>query len=228
MTALIQTQTTGSLKDLSGLLKRQLDQKPVAAPEKPSKPQNVVPLTQEARDAISALSGLLEAVELPSERRALTLTEQIDLLALGSTAKKVEAAVKKAVAAVKQAVFFDFDVALEEDQDPEQLPLDGEEKHYLVKQEKVVGDTGQRFTRELAEGAPVVAAIDLHELWQQGKISRADYYQATRKPDLPRETDEEGLLELLNKKPNLLPVIGDVVQPGKVTASFHIRTVTGG
>jgi hypothetical protein len=210
--------------DLAAVIKTLADRKVTAAPEKPSAAPKVVPVKAEAKAAISRLNDELASTELPSERRALSLLEQKELLALGSDAKAAEKALKVAVAAVKTSVFNHFDVGLEADNYADELPVDEKTGHYLVENELEVSGTGKKFVRQLSQGSPTVTGDALRKLYDEGKISRRQYYQATYRPEV-RPVNEEGLLDLLKSKPELLDVLAEVITPGTVTASFWIRDV---
>jgi hypothetical protein len=218
-------QTVEKAKSLTDALKTLANRKPAASPQKASEAPRVVPVSPEAFDAISRLSDELRAVELPSERRSLTVQERVALMELADDAKKAKQATEDAVAAVKTAVFNHFDVGLEEDEDA--LPLDAKGEHYLVAEELPVPGTGKKFVRQLAESAPQISAPKIKKLWDEGKISRSVYYRITRQPVVPREVDEEGLLDELKRNPELFSVLGEAITPGRVTASFWIRDTEG-
>jgi hypothetical protein len=214
--------------DLDSVLKAIAARKPASAPEKPATAPKIVEVSQATRDAITRLNRELSTTVLPSERRRLSPTELIELSRLGTDAKLVQKGVEQAVAAVRQAAFNHLDVGLEADNDPETLAdyLDSKNGHYLVEGEQEIPGTGKRFVRQLAQSAPIITAAELKKLWEQGKISRALYYRLTKKVEVPRELDEDALLDELKRCPEVADKIAEAIQPGKVTASFWIRDVS--
>ena len=210
--------------DLTEILKALTDAKPSAKDvQTVSKPSNTVAVTQEALTALSALSDLLKAVEVPSARVVATPSQRSSMMELASTAKDVVPAINAAVDAVREAIFNHFDVLLETATDTSEFAKD-KNGHYLVKDEVIVPEQGgKRFTRELREQAPTVTAKDLRQAWQDGDISRADYFAATKHVEVPREVVPEQLVDLLKRKPKLLPIIGKRITPGSVTSAFYVR-----
>jgi hypothetical protein len=212
-------------EDLATVIKNLADRKVTAAPEKPAVAPKVVPVQKAALAALNRLSDELTTTELPTERRALTLKEQRELLALASDAKSAKKALDMAVAGVKTAVFNHFDVNLEEDNYVDELPVDPKTGHYLVENQMEVPGSGKKFVRQLAQGSPTVTGDALRRLFEEGKLTRRQYYAATYRPEV-RPVDEDGLLDLLKTKPELLDVLAEVIIPGTVTASFWVRDVT--
>ncbi len=197
------------------------------AVEKASKPSNTVAVSTKAEKALEALSDLLKTVEVPSERRPATVEERAAMMRLASTAKDTVPAINAAVDNVKRAIFNHFDLILEDLWDEEKLatvPVDPKSGHYLVKQEvEVPEEGGKRFTRELQKSAPQVTAEALRQAWKDKLITRQDYMDATKHVDVPREVVPEQLADLLKRKPKLLTVVKDIMEPGKVTAKFWVR-----
>lgn len=171
--------------------------------------------------AISRLHKLLRAVEVPSERRTVTLDEAQGLMDLAEAAKAAKKGAKQAEAVVKKAIYNHFDVLIEHEDD---LPVD-KDGHYLVADEIEVPGTGKKFARELRETQPVVTEEDLRKLRDNGVISNREYMQATRHVDSPREVDNDGLAALLKSKRDLLPKIADILVPGEITSAFYVRDV---
>ena len=224
MTSLVPHQDAELLKDgdsLTDVLTRLADSKVVAEAERPSTPPKIIPVTPEAMAALKRLSVDLGAVALPSERRALTDTEANHLILLHRDTKAAEKALKMTAASVKEAVFNHLDVRLEEDNEPEALPVD-KNGHYLVKGEFEPKGTGLRFCRELRQAAPDITGEDLLSLYEGGKITREQYLKATRQV---RVVDEEGLLKVIKTDPTILEALAEVVEPGAVTAAFTVREV---
>lgn len=208
--------------NLSTLLTRVASRKVVAEPEVPHKEPRVIPVSEVQQKALWHITRDLRTTPLPEDRRMLTHAEQADLITLGKDVKAAEKALAVAVAALKTAVFNHFDVSLERDNPDEDLPYDEKTGHYLVGGELVVEEAGLRFTRELKQGSPDLTADHLLTLFEEGKMTRAEYLKATRQI---REVDEDGLMNVLRKRADLLADIEEIIEPGKVTASFHIREV---
>lgn len=222
--------------DLTELLKKLLDQKPSAkAAERPSNGTKLVEVAEDARKAVSAFYDRLRAVEVPSTRRELTPEEAKNLLEVTDLAKKAKQAIAKVEGTdgvAREAVFNAMDVALEwaHNVGPGEAPYPIDSRgHYLAKQSMPVPGTGKRFSRELRENAPSVLAADLHRLYLEGKITRGQYLRATRRVDVPRELNPEGLAAEIRKDPDLLQTLAEAgaITPGDVTASFHIREDKG-
>lgn len=216
-------QALADVLNLQEILTRIADRKAAAEPEVPHKAPQVVPVSPAQQKALQHLTRDLKDTVLPDERRVLTTEEQHSLIRLGADAKAVEKTVKVAVAAIKTAVFNHFDVRLEEDKDEEgilDLPYDPDSGHYLVDCELVVEDLDLKFSRELRQASPDLTAEHLLSLYEDDKITRKDYLDATRQV---RVVDEDGLMKVIRRDPSILLDIEEIIEPGKVTASFYIR-----
>lgn len=225
MTQLVPQATDLAVQDddnLSTLLTRVAARKVVAEPEVAHKEPRVVPVSETQQKALWSVAVDLGATTLPTSRRTLELDEQIDLATIARDAKIAEKTLKVANAAIKTAFFNHFDVTLEEDNPDEELPYDEKSGHYLVDCELVLEEEALRITRELRQGAPDLTADHLLALYEDGKMTRAEYLKATRQV---RVLDEDGLMSVLRKRADLLEDIEEVIEPGNVTASFWIRDV---
>lgn len=224
MTTLVPTQNTDS-QDLDAILRTLADTKITKAPESVSKLPTTVQVTPAQIQAVRSLYGILETTEVPSERRTLTGFEHKNLMDLVTTAKAARSAAERAEEAVRTAVFNHFDVELESmpGVSRDDLPRDVK-GFYQVAGELEVDGLGKRFVRELAQAAPEITARDFKELRDAGLISRAEYYTVTRKADVPRVVDEDGLLAKL-KDPKFAKIVSEVIRPGKVTNRFFVRDI---
>ena len=227
MTSLVpqaQASALDGAADLESVIKTLANRKVKSVSERPSKAPKIVPVTQTQRDAISRLNDDLSSTTLPLTRRLLNETELAQTLALASDAKLAIKAATVAVDHVKTAVFNHLDIGLETDNDASDLPSDAK-GHYLVDGEIIVGDTGQRFTRETRQASPALTEAGLKQLLNDGKITRAAYMRMTQHVEAPRVLNEDGLLAELKRNPELLEVIAEVIEPGQVTSSFWVRDV---
>lgn len=226
MTDVVQNLEIDPKADLSEILRvlsESNGSKPEAKARKSlSKRSNPVEVSSAALAALSTLSGLLEAVKVPSGRRLTTPAEREEMMDLATAAKTAQKGVEAAVDAVKEAVFNHLDVLVERYGSTDDLKKD-ENGHYLVKGELFVDTREKRFTRELREQKPNVTAADLRDMWQAGEISRQDYMDATKHVEVPREIVEDKLADLLKRKPELLSKIAKILVPGKVSAAFYVR-----
>lgn len=231
MTSLVPQSKPGKDLDLTGdlaeVLRRISSTKAVAEPEEPAEPRNTVAVKKEALEALDRLSGLLQTIEFPDERRELSLKELKEYEDLASNSKEAQKALADAVEAVKKAFFGHLDTRLLQDNDEADLPRDEENGWFLVEGEQEIPGTGKRLKRELAESQPQISASALKALWESGKISRADYYGMTvHQP--ARAFDGDRFLAYLKKKPSLIPKLADIIVPGKMTARFWVRPVKKG
>jgi hypothetical protein len=208
--------------NLESLLTRVASRKVVAEPEVPHKTPKVVAVPPRQKAALKHLARDLDGFELPSERRTLTEAEQRSMVLMTHDAKAAAKAVSAATAAIKTAVFNHFDVTLESDNDIEDLPYDEASGHYLVDCELLVEGTGLKFTRELRQGSPDLTHEHLLALYEDGKLTRDEYLKATRQV---RVVDEDGVMKVIRNRPDILADIEEVIEPGKVTASFWVREV---
>lgn len=208
--------------NLETLLTRIASRKVVAEPEVPHKEPKVVLVPPRQKSALRHLARDLDGLELPSERRTLTESEQKNFVLLAADAKQATKAVSMAVDAIKTAAFNHMDVTLEADNDIEDLPYDEKTGHYLVDCELVVEGTGYKFTRELRQGSPDLTHEHLLALYEDGKLTRPEYLKATRQI---RVVDEDGVMDVIRKRPDVLADIEEIIEPGKVTASFWVREV---
>lgn len=207
---------------LETVLARVASRKVAAEAEVPHKTPKVIPVSPEQQKALQHVTRDLKATNLPADRRALTEEEQRELAVLGRDVKRSEKILSVAVQALKTAVFNHFDVRLEEDNDPEDLPVDQKTGHYLVAGELGVESEGLRFIRQLSPSAPDITADNLLDLYEDGFLTRQEYLKATRQT---RVVDEDGLMDVIRARPEVLADIEPILTPGKVTASFHIREV---
>lgn len=226
MTQLVpQTPDTLKVQDednLSTLLTRVASRKVVAEPEVPHKTPKVVPVSPAQQKALQHVSRDLKVTELPSERRLMSPTEIHNLAVLGKDVKTAEKVLSIANAGIKTAVFNHLDVGLEISNSGEDLPYDEKSGHYLVGGDVVVEEAGLRFCRELRQGSPDLTADHLLSLYEDGKMTRTEYLKATRQV---RVLDEDGLMKVLRTRADLLADIEEIIEPGKVTASFYIRDI---
>lgn len=226
MTQLVpQTPDTLEVQDednLSTLLTRVASRKVVAEPEVPHKTPKVVPVSPAQQKALQHVSRDLKVTELPSERRLMSPTEIHNLAVLGKDVKTAEKVLSIANAGIKTAVFNHLDVGLEISNSGEDLPYDEKSGHYLVGGDVVVEEAGLRFCRELRQGSPDLTADHLLSLYEDGKMTRTEYLKATRQV---RVLDEDGLMKVLRTRADLLADIEEIIEPGKVTASFYIRDI---
>ena len=213
--------------DLEKILRLLTKQKTTAKdPVAVAEATKAVEVTEKAREALVTLYELLGTVELPVDRREMTPEELEAAADLKETANQATQAVAKSIEEVRNVVFNHFDLWLEAEEGakPGEASYEQDDDgHYLVKQEVFVPSRNVRLTRELAENAPKVVAKDLKTLSEAGKITRADYYRATKRPEVPRVVDPEGFAQLLKDKPELLEVISGAITPGTVTGKFWVR-----
>jgi hypothetical protein len=225
MTTSLVPQTPVEIKDtdsLAEILRKATEaaHKPNAkALQKPSDATAPVGVSEGTRKALTSLYDLLGAVQLPSERRALTPAEQENAARLHSSAKQAETAVKEAIEAVRTAIFNHLDFELEKAGTAGGVAKD-KKGFYLVAGEVPIPAQRVRMTRELRERSPEVTPDHLRSLLRRGKISHAEYKKITK---TEVTVDDAGLTSLLKAKPNVLLDLADEIGPGTVWSALYTK-----
>lgn len=202
--------------DLASVLKRGI--KKAEKDVEPVVHEPTIVISPETKKAVRSLAKAIEELDLPTERRALSTPEQKKILSTLTQVKSVDKLVKDTTAAIKVAAFNHLDISL--DDSDEEIPTDSK-GYYLRSGEIRVEGEKKRISREVRSPAPYVTAEGLMSLVEQGKISKRDYLKATRKP--PRVVNEEGLLDLLKSKPELMDAMSEIIQQDASNVAMYLR-----
>lgn len=204
-------QSVGETESLQDVLKALSG--PQSEQRRPETPPRTIPVPGEALRALETLAEDLALTVYPATRRKLGPSEAYRYSSLLRNIKLAEKTFDKARDAIKTSVFNHLDIEVEEAEVEAAVDAKG---HYLV-----TGSIGA-LNREIRQGAPSVEIEGLQALLDKGKITRGQYLKMTRKPDVPRVVDEEGVLAALKKDPSLLNVLGGAIVPGKTTAALTV------
>lgn len=104
------------------------------------------------------------------------------------------------------------------------LPAVDARGHYLNKIADAVDNTGQSLVREVRTSKPAISNEMLHQAYQAGDISHAEWLRVTATPETPRVFDEIKAREAVKKDPALLAKLAAyATTPAKVTSAFTIK-----
>lgn len=217
------TEAALAATDLGSALKA-LSKREVSLPAVPSKEPKIVKVTAAQKDALAHLAKDANGLEFPTERRALTTLEKQQYLLVKTEIATVKKFGEKVNDNIRTAVFNHLDAEAFDAGVLADVAADG---HVLAPGEIVIDGTGQKFTREITNPQPYVTAEGLDQLYRAGKITQEQYMKATRKPIVPRELDEEGLLEVIKGDPSVINVLSEILVQDAPQARFWIRPVEG-
>jgi hypothetical protein len=196
-----------SLTDvLDALLKARAAEVPIVTPERRPLP-SVVPVSDEQRTTLRTIVNKIDALDLPTTARELSVAEQSQFKGTFEEVKKAKKVLDKAEDALKETFHNHFDVELGTPSDTVEQDAKG---HYVTEGEIRVDGEPTVIRREVrGGGAAALTEADLASLEAAGHITHADYLAMTTPV---RVLDEHAVMKLLNARPELLPVFGTVAK----------------
>jgi hypothetical protein len=212
------TQVTTGKMTLADLFQAIAAKPDPAVPDK--KPPVPLPLNEKQKEALKRLPDVFGKVIVTADR-ALTKAERaalveerqvIDTLLAPLKARKEES--------IREVLANDLDNHLTDEQKAEARR--DTRGHYAVKQEIAAEGTGLKVQRSVAGGKPTLTIRHIEALHVEGKIDRPTYLAITKKPDLPRVMDEDGLHKAIQKDPRLFFLLGSVAEPTTPTTTIKV------
>lgn len=94
--------------------------------------------------------------------------------------------------------------------------------HVALKHEDPVEGTGKKIQRSVSGGKPRLTIEHVEALHREGLVDRKTYLALTKKPDLPRVLDEEGLHKAIQKDPALFFLLGSRAEPTVPTTTIKV------
>lgn len=189
---------------------------PDLAPPAPPK------LTEEQKAALTRLPDVygkvvVTAVRKLSHKEAAALVEEREIIdtLLGPLKKRKEESIREVLANHMDLVLTDEQKA--------QARRD-RKGHYAPRttQNEPVEGTGKKIQRSTSGGKPVLTIEHIEALHKDGRIDRPTYLKITKKPDMPRILDEDGLHRAIQKDPSLFFLLGSVAEPTTPTTSITV------
>jgi hypothetical protein len=184
---------------------------------------------EEAKAAVEVLPNSFGTVKEPASRRLLNKTELTQVLNEKESLAAAKTAIAKREKAVNEWLSTHFDVYAEDLNlvDPEKTPKDGN-GHYLIgasgnRLEQAIEGSDKILTREKANDKADMSHELLLAVYEEGKISRAEYLAFTTQV---RDLDEKKIRSAMispTKRERAQEIIKmiTVVKPGVL--SIHIR-----
>lgn len=190
---------------------------PVVADKKPPVP---APLSEAQIDALKRLPEVYGRTTVKTDRK-LTEAELVALVEERDLIDLVLAAIdKRKSESIREALANHLDHLVPEDErDSARKDKRG---HLAVKQEVPVPGTGRKVQRIVSGGKPNLTIQHVEELHAEGAIDRKTYLAITRKPDLPRVLDEDGLHKAIQKDPRLFFLLGSKAEPTTPTTTIKV------
>lgn len=182
-------------------------------------------ITDEERRALAKVVEVFGLVS-PSEKRPLLPAEVDSLIEEKQTLDTVKKmAEKRLTDGIRTVLFNHFDAQAEAEEgfDPEAVEHDKSGFLLLDGETSGTGKTGQKYTREVREGAPTLDPEALKRLADDPEVpefTHKDFLAMTRQV---RVVDESNVMAVLKKKPNLVTAIARATKPGKKTVSLNLR-----
>lgn len=194
-----------------------------------AKPEGEVPdlkppvppkLTESQKAAIARLPDVYGRVVLTAIRK-LTPKEAASLVEERSTIDEILGVLtKRKDESIREVFANHMDLVTPEDK-KEGARHDGK-GHLAVKHEDPVPGTGKKIQRIVSGGKPRLTIEHVESLHEAGVIDRPTYLKITKKPDLPRVLDEDGLHKAIQKTPALFFALGSVAEPTTPTTSIKV------
>jgi hypothetical protein len=174
-------------------------------------PPTVPSLSEAQRDAIKRLPAVFNSVVVTSVRK-LNAKEQAAIVEERETIDLVlKALTPRKDKAIRETIANHLDLSIPEEE-REALPKDSH-GHVAKKQDVAVDGTGLKMQRSVSGGKPNLNIGHIEALHAEGKIDRKTYLAITKKPDLPRVMDEDGLHKAIQKDPSLFFLLATVAEP---------------
>lgn len=175
-------------------------------------------------DEKEALKRILDSYGsvVPTERRELHPVEVDSLLSERETLKTIKKMVERREEAIRTTVFNHLDVEAEKKGLAEGADRD-DKGFYLLEGVAQGNNPNQVFKREIREGSPSLAGVDLEALAEDPsfpEFTRQDYLSMTTQT---RVFDENKAMLALKKNPDLIRAIAKAAKPGKRTSSMNVR-----
>jgi len=187
-----------------------------------TKPDISVPkISEEALDAIRRLPEVYGKV-VPKTDRALNKTE---LAAIVEERQIIDTVLKVIKArkdeSIRETLANHLDNVYEAPEG-QRVPTDSK-GHLAVKQEVEVEGAGKKVARSVSGGKPYLSIAGVEALHAEGRIDRKTYLKITKKTEVPRVLDQEGLVKAMKEDPNLGFLLAQATEHTSVTTSITVK-----
>ena len=194
----------------------------VAVEKVTPKAETPVPITDEHRAALARVVEVYGKVA-PHTPRLLTAAEQRDIVderqvidtVLTLLAKRKDTSIRETIANHLDKVAEKDGVA---DKDTER----DAKGHYVLKQSVPVPETSAALQRIVSEPKPSISNQLLHDLWQDGTLTREEYLSLTVVPEVQRVFDEDKARKAIKKDPALLAKIAKATTARAKTTTIKV------
>jgi len=95
--------------------------------------------------------------------------------------------------------------------------------HLAVKQDVEVEGLGKKVARSVSGGKPYLDIAGVEMLHAQGKIDRKTYLKITKRTEVPRVLDQEGLVKAMKEDPDLGFLLAGVTKHTPTITTITVR-----
>lgn len=209
--------STGQITKISELLKKVVPptgEHDVPVPPLPSS------LASTTLAAVAKLPDVFGKVQ-PTERRELTPVEVGLLHEERDTLKVIDSEVGHRLDAIRSTLYHHFDVKIEEEDADARTTVETDKDGFYLREGVLpIKGTDQCFKRETRNGTTTLSPMKLLDLVESGDLSKEDYLAMTTQT---RVVDENKVMLLLKKKPDLLSVITKAADAGRNFTQLWVR-----
>lgn len=177
-------------------------------------------ISQEQSEALEKVVEIFGKIT-PQERRTLEPAEIEGLLEERGVLDQIKKMAQSRQDDIRTTVFNHLDVLVEQEGLDEDAERD-KDGHYAVAGEVAIGDVTTKFVRQISQRSPSITEGSLKALVDDpdADFTHEDYLSMTSPV---RVIDENKVMLVLKKRPDLLPAIAKATQPGGKTASLYQR-----
>lgn len=190
----------------------------------PAVPPAPSSLSDAQKDALKRLPEVYGKV-VPKTVRRLTAVEARAIVEERDVIDTIMGVLKtRKDVSIRETIANHLDMLLEGEYTPDQLeeiPLDAK-GHYQEKQEASIDGSGRKFQKTISDPKPTLGIAAVEKAHKDGIIDRKTYLKITRKPDLPRVLDEDGLIRAMKADPALLFTLAPLTEKAPSTTTIKV------
>jgi hypothetical protein len=177
-------------------------------------------LSEKVLEALKRLPEVYGQVVVTVDRKLTpkelaTITEERDLISVVLDPLK-----KRKDESIREVLANHFDNILTDEQ--KEAARKDAKGHFAIKQHVSVEGLGRKVQRSVSGGKPKLSIAHIEALHKAGQIDRKTYLAITKKPDVPRVLDEDGLHKAIQKDPALFFLLGSVAEPTTPTTTIRV------
>jgi hypothetical protein len=202
-----------------------------------------VPEITEGQRAALRKIALIYGVVQPTEPRLLSEEELSALMDERQTIDTILALLEPRKSnSIRETIAFHFDKLVESSPgfDADNAPeRDASGRHYAVKQDCPAPGTGMEWQRIVQNNKPTLTSAAVERLWEDGltcpacaerpdgeacgeHLTRKEYLDLTKAPEVKRVFDEEKARKAIKDKPALMFKLAKAAQPGSKTTVIKV------